>query len=345
MRGLYSAVYLSSLLKSFGDIRGETIDLGSAFNLICGTSTGAIIACALAADIPMTQVASMYREHGKAIFPKKVPGGFAGAVAQLLSRPGINKSGATALEAALKKVLKAKTVEQIWKERGIGLAIPAVEMSRHLAWVFKTPHLANSKNRDGKYSLVQVCMATSAAPIFRSMARLPDPHGDGTLVFSDGGLWANSPILVGLIDALEMSKLGDRIEIYSLGTCPPPSGDEIPEGTEDWGLLEWKLGGKVPAVAISAQQYAFNQMARLLSHHVDRDVQLIHFPNGAIQPSLFKHLDLDETSDASMNALTAQAHTDASQALSACGDANDSNGCALDNLFRTAPARKANASV
>ena len=340
MRGIYSAAYLSSLLKSFGKIRQGEIDLGAAFDLICGTSTGAIIACALAAKIQMDKVAALYREHGKEIFPKKVPGGFFDAVVQLKTRPGLNKAGDAALKKALSAVLENKTIGDVWTKRQIGLAIPAVEMSRHRSWVFKTPHLENSKDRDGEYTLVDACMATSAAPVFRSLARVPGPHNEGSLVFTDGGLWANTPLLVGLIDALEMTKAGDRIELFCLSTCPPPSGDEVAVGDEHWGLLEWKMGGKVPAVAISAQQYAFFNMARMIGKHTCRDVHIVPFPHGPVQPSLFQHVDLDETSDAALAALLAQAETDASQALSVCGDANSDDGFAIDQLFRSAPLSK-----
>ena len=49
MRGLYTAAYLSSLVQRYAKTRGEvSLDIGKGFDLITGTSTGAIIACALA---------------------------------------------------------------------------------------------------------------------------------------------------------------------------------------------------------------------------------------------------------------------------------------------------------
>ena len=50
------------------------------------------------------------------------------------------------------------------------------------------------------------------------------PGSDKDEVFLDGGLWANAPVLIGLIDALEMATTEDRIEVYSLGTSAPPEG-------------------------------------------------------------------------------------------------------------------------
>ncbi|QZO01761.1 hypothetical protein [Chenggangzhangella methanolivorans] len=101
------------------------------------------------------------------------------------------------------------TMLEVFEGRGISLAIPTVLMSEHRAWVFKkTP---KSGVRDDRYPLVDVCMATSAAPIYRSLAAIDDPNApDGPKqVFADGGLWANNP-MVGLVDALTVAPPSSR---------------------------------------------------------------------------------------------------------------------------------------
>ena len=51
MRGIYTAAFLARLTDQFARIRNEAaLDLGRGFDLITGTSTGAIVGCALAAD-------------------------------------------------------------------------------------------------------------------------------------------------------------------------------------------------------------------------------------------------------------------------------------------------------
>ena len=86
MRGLYSAEYLASLAQRYVKTRGlEGIDIGRGFDLIAGTSTGAIIACALAAGVPVGRVAKLYRERGPDIFPLRLPRSFGlGLVCQQL---------------------------------------------------------------------------------------------------------------------------------------------------------------------------------------------------------------------------------------------------------------------
>jgi patatin-like phospholipase/acyl hydrolase len=56
MRGTYTAAYLNKVAGTFAMKRGVGgIDIGKAFDLIVGTSTGAIIASALAAGIPLSK--------------------------------------------------------------------------------------------------------------------------------------------------------------------------------------------------------------------------------------------------------------------------------------------------
>jgi len=342
MRGVYSAAYLEMLLSRYKSIRDvEGLDLGKGFDLICGTSTGAILACALAWGVSLDKVVELYRNKGPKIFPEKVPATLVGLIGQWRRRRRLNKSGAEALEEALDDQLKAVTVRRLWDERRIGLAVPAVEMGRHRAWVFKTPHLPNSRDRDGGYTLTQVCLASTAAPVFRSMAWLPNFDTKGAHVFVDGGLWANNPVLVGLIDALEMTDKGDTIEIFCLGTCPPPSGDVVRrEEDTHRGFKEWRLGADAAGVGISAQQYAYDNMALMIGRHVDRTVKVIRFPKGDVACTLHDHLSLDETRAESMDALVAQAQTDAYEALSITGRPDDDDGKAIDALFRSLPEKK-----
>ena len=316
MRGLYAATYLSALAVEAAKRRKSgSLDVGRAFDLIVGTSTGGIIACALAAGVPLAEVASLYRCHGKAIFPVKMPSGVLHSISQMCSRPKHLANGSAALERALEGVFARWTIREIYDRRGIALAIPAVDMTRHRAWVFKTPHL--NGHRDDGFRLVDVCLATSAAPLYRSLARVAHPTDSAHhYVFVDGGLWANNPVLVGMIDGLRMTEPGNRIEIFSLGTCPRPPGDVSPLNMH-WGFSEWEFGGRVASVSLAAQESAYDEMASMFALYVDRDCHVVRFPRGVVPAEAMRYLDLDETSDEGMRVLTAQAHADVSLALSA----------------------------
>jgi patatin-like phospholipase/acyl hydrolase len=60
MRGVYASTYLVELAAAFARKRGvAALDIGKGFDLIAGTSTGAIVACALAARVPLRDIVSL----------------------------------------------------------------------------------------------------------------------------------------------------------------------------------------------------------------------------------------------------------------------------------------------
>lgn len=341
MRGVYASTYLGELADAFARKRRvATLDVGKGFDLIAGTSTGGIVACALAAGVPLREIVSLYREHGAAIFPKKLPTRFGPSlIAQLLTRPAALASGAQALRKVLEARFGNETLEEVYARRGIALAIPAVEMNRHHSWVFKTPHHPNTHGRDSRYRLADVCLATTAAPLFRSLAPLDDPNGGlGYFVFADGGLWANNPVIVGLVEALELAAPEQPIEVFALGTCGRPAGQRIDRANVHRGLLAWKFGGEAAAVSLDAQEFAFDNIARMLSRHLDHPCTVIRFPRGQIPADVIQYLDLDETRLAATDALINQARHDMNMTNSACGDPDHRDGRLICRLFEDLPA-------
>ncbi len=341
MRGTYTATYLERVAATFAKQRGvAAIDIGGAFDLIAGTSTGGIIACALAKGVPLREVVSLYRQHGEKIFSLRLPSTSFGVLPDLLRRPRALAVGTAELKHALTATLGMTTIGDVYKTRGIALAIPAVELSQHRAWVFKTPHVPGTSGRDDHYTLVDVCLATSAAPIYRSIAAIAHPDNDdgGCNYFVDGGLWANNPVLVGLIDALDASAPDQPIEIYCLGTCPLPAGEQLKRADVDRGLPEWKFGGDAASLAIDAQQFAYDHMAKKIARHLRREYSVIRFPSDKVPAALIPYLDLDETRPRAMDALVNQARTDADMTNSRCAYADtDPEAAMICSLFESAP--------
>ena len=341
MRGVYTAAYLDELSRRYAIHRGlsETgLDIGMGFNLVVGTSTGAIVSAALATAVPPSRILDLYRQKGSKIFPVKLPTRVNWKLAiQLCTRPRSLKRGNIELFKALKAEFGSITLGELYANRSIGLAITAVEMSRHHAWIFKTPHLPNSISRDNNYRLYDVCLASSAAPLYRSLAAINNPDVTGHRVFADGGLFANTPILVGLIDALQMTATDQKVEIFGLGNCKRPTGDFIEMDDVHWGLSRWKFGGRAAALSLDAQEEVSWHIARLLCPHFDRDVSLIRFPQGVVATELHDYLDLDETSPIAIEALVMQAQADVNETLSLCGDETNPNGKKLKDLLMGIP--------
>lgn len=348
MRGIYTAAFLARLTDQFARIRNEgALDLGLGFDLIVGTSTGAIVGCALAVGRPMTEVVALYREHGPKIFPHRIAGKRS-AIYRASQGSRFVREGDKALREALRGVLDDVTMLDVFEGRRISLAVPTVLMSEHRAWVFKkTP---KSGVRDDRYPLVDVCMATSAAPIYRSLAAIDDPNAPGgpKQVFADGGLWANNPIMVGLVDALTIAPPGRPIEIYSLGTCPRPEGDHLDAESAHRSMLDWSFGADVASLSISAQEFAFDHMARLLTNAISncgRSIRRVRFPNKPVPASMMPYLALDDTRPEAMDRLVGQAHTDADLTKSACDDPNSEDGQMICRLMHDLPAMPTTGAV
>jgi hypothetical protein len=170
----------------------------------------------------------------------------------------------------------------------------------------------NSYHRDDGTTLAEVCLASSAAPLFRSLGIVEHPRTKTYNIFADGGLWANNPVLVALSEALHMTcDTEEDIEIFSLGSCGKPEGEVIPRQKRHRGLAAWKFGGGVAAVSIAAQEFAFDMIAQFLCPYLKRKVRIIRFPAEKIPAALMQFLDLDETRPEGLDALVQQARQDA----------------------------------
>lgn len=342
MRGIYTATFLAEVERAFAHRKGfqNGLDIGKAFRLIVGTSTGAIIGCGLAKGVSPSQMANLYRENGASIFKKKMPSSAGpNLMCQMFTRPTALAEGDTALKAALKEVFGDTTIRQIWEDRNIALAITAVNMANFRSYVFKTPHDFGTNHRDDNYTLVDVCQASSAAPLFRSLAAIDHPDSGNYDVFADGGLWANNPVIVALVEALQMSHDDEEeIEIFCLGSCGKPEGQIITKDSVHRGLKEWKFGGMAAGVSVAAQEYAFDMIGSKLIPFLKKKIRIVRFPTNTIPGAMLEYLDLDETRPEGLDALARQARLDADTCngeIRSC----TTDGNAINNLFNGMPER------
>jgi len=154
MRGLYTAKLLHILAQRFDEQFTGNVqpDVGHAFHMICGTSTGSILACALAAGIPLGRVMDLYSKEGPVIFPDPSPKtDTRGTIAQLFIRPfwwWVWRQRKTAagcpshLQSVLRSMLGNEDLAGVFQRRGIALCIPTVNAVKHHPVVLKTPHIA-----------------------------------------------------------------------------------------------------------------------------------------------------------------------------------------------------------
>lgn len=198
--------------------------IGDYFDLIAGTSTGGIIALALSLGLTARTVLDIYMQHGAEVFPalKSDP---------LKIRTGLrfvrglrhHTYDADKLQRQLERVFGATLLGAAQRR----LCIPTFDGFTEVN-IFKTPHHKNYE-RDWREQMVTAAMATAAAPTYFPV------YKDRGRFFADGGVWANNPVMIGLVDALACHQIERRqVHILSLG-----SGDTEIAITEK----QIKLGG------------------------------------------------------------------------------------------------------
>ena len=217
MRGLYPASVLTGLEEIY--LNGQSV--ANFFDLIVGTSTGGIIALGLGAGLSASDMRNLYVERGGEIFPPRR------GLAKLFHSVGrIVMHGYD--REALESVLREYLGDTLLGDSKVRLCIPSFEGEHSEVFVFKTPHHEDFK-LDWRESMVKVALATSAAPSYFR------PLEDGGYRFVDGGIWANNPVMIGLVEALtSFSAPRERIRILSLG-CGA--------GQKPIGRLKSVLGG------------------------------------------------------------------------------------------------------
>lgn len=205
IRGLFPAALLAGLEGRY--LNGSPI--GAHFDLIAGTSTGGVIALGLGAGLRAAQLFELYSRRGREIFPPASPA----------SRPARKVLGFFRYRyerRALMRALADTFGNTKLAESRVRLCVPSADGRHGDLYVFKTPHHPDFR-LDGRELMTKIGAATSAAPTYFR------PLEDGGFSFVDGGLWANNPVMVGLVDALSCFAVPrDRIRILSVGCGSVP---------------------------------------------------------------------------------------------------------------------------
>ena len=178
----------------------------------------------------------------------------------------------------------------------------------------KTPH-HGGKHRDNNYRIVDVCLASTAAPIFFSLSKQQNPDNQHDLhYFVDGGLWANNPVMVGLVEALTLVKHGTPIQIISVGTCDKPSGDPYSVERPEWGLRQWKVGVNIIEMSLAAQSYGYANMAHFLAKSLSAGgwpIDVVRLEEGQKSPEQYSAIGLDRSDPTAISTLVSLAESDA----------------------------------
>jgi patatin-like phospholipase/acyl hydrolase len=237
--GLYSAHVLTRLEATMGR------PIARSFDLICGTSIGAITALALSLEVPAAEIERAFIAHGPKIFPQ-IGGRFRGvkrtyAFGRSMFKP---KYSDGPLRDAIESLVSKDNTLADSKYR---LVLPVVNMTSGQVEVFKTPHLATWTHH-APLKMVDVGLAAAAAPTFFPLAEVRDS------LYVDGAVYANAPDLVGVHEAqYYLQQQLEDIEVLSIGTTTAAFSMPHRWG-RDYGAFRWLKGGRVFSTIMAAQQ-------------------------------------------------------------------------------------------
>ena len=240
--GLATAAFIRSCERHF------ECRFHDKFDLFCGTSTGAIIALALALGLSGEEIVTLYKEFGRRVFPnsdKRTVKTWL-LLKQFITPRYKNRE----LARALHDTFGDSTLGDI-RKKGKYVLVPAFSVTLGSPRLFKTDHSETLSQHD-HLRACDVALASSAAPVYFPLVRLQDAGAGPTEDFCDGGVAANMPALLGLAEALyELQTDPAQVELLSIST---PRQDlatlQANKHSLNRGVLSW--GRSLASILIDA---------------------------------------------------------------------------------------------
>jgi patatin-like phospholipase/acyl hydrolase len=289
IRGIATVEILAAIESQLRTLTGRSdLVLADYFDLVAGTSTGAIIATCLSLGMTVDQVRTFYRDSGAAMFDR------AGLLRQywykFKDEPLVEK---------LKSVLGADTTFGSDRLR-TALIVVMRNASTDSPWTFSNHPDAryNASSRDDcnlKLPLWQLVRASTAAPSYFPPEIVQ--VGAHEFMFVDGGVTTyNNPAFL----AFTMATLApyafrwpcgrDDMLIVSIGTGTTP---EVTAGTSAPGLISIASG--TPGALMNAASAQQDLLCRMFGDTrvgppIDREVGDLVGARGPVDPKLFTYL-------------------------------------------------------
>ncbi len=238
-RGIYTAQLLAKIEQAFQR------RINTCFDLIAGTSTGAIIAGAAVSDIPMADIVELFETETPHIFQKRWY-----RIPLFLSKYPSKK---------LAQVLAAHLPATPLGEIATPLMITSSEISRSNVYIFRSNYGSRDSESvptDKEVSLRDAILASCAAPTFFA------PKSLDNFLLADGGLWANNPSTIALTEVLSaFGKGAQEVRMLSIGTGHSVN---MYRNRRGWGFLTGWGGAKLTSYVMTLQSQASADIVQLL---------------------------------------------------------------------------------
>ena len=233
-RGIYTAQILTKIEQTFG------VQIRTCFDLVAGTSTGAILAGAVVSDIPMHDILGLFETETPHIFRRR----------WYRTPLFFSKYRREPLAQALAAHLPATPLGNI----DTPLVITSSNIAKGVVHIFRSSHGDEGSDKD--LSLRDAILASCAAPIFFSPKSVHDA------LFADGALWANNPSTIAIAEAVSgFDRTPADIRMLSIGTG---QWVNMYRPQRSWGLLTGWGGAKLVSSVMMLQSQASAQIAKQL---------------------------------------------------------------------------------
>jgi uncharacterized protein len=251
IKGAFTAAALAELERS------TNLRVIDHFDLIVGTSTGGLLAIGLGLGIPAQRMLDLYIQSGTDIFSgTRVVDRTLFRIAHVF-RP---KHSHERLRAVLTGVFGDRKLG----ESSVRLVIPTFDALKGTACTFKTAHHPQLRHEFDMLA-VDAAIATASAPTYFPATEVQGREGN---LYLDGGVWANCPILVGIVEAIHFMGF-DLSDLYllSIGTTAELSCfvSKRRSGILGWNLslLEVMMAGQVTSAESQGRLLLGNRLHRI----------------------------------------------------------------------------------
>ena len=238
-RGIYTAQLLAKIEQALQR------RIKTCFDLIVGTSTGAIIAGAAVSDIPMTDIVELFEIEASYIFRRRWY-----RIPLFLSKYPSQK---------LAQIIAAHLPGTPLSDITTPLMITSSEIAKSEVQIFRSnydSHDSEIAPTSKGVGLRDAILASCAAPTFFAPKSVDD------LLLADGGLWANNPSTVAFTEARSaFGKDASQVRMLSIGTGHSRNMYKQRRG---WGFITGWGGAKLTSYVMTLQSQASARTTKLL---------------------------------------------------------------------------------
>lgn len=265
VRGYLTIGILEKIEQHLNEKEGTDVPIGMRFDLIAGTSTGSIIAALLAKGLYASKIKKIYDDSMNTVFKKR----------NIFKRLFQSKYCSSELKNIAEKELTDSETSGLlgFNELKRDLLITSFNLETFKPKIFKSNY--SNKNYLDYYVSDAIMSSTAAPSFFPAYENVSNDKG----IYIDGGVAANNPALIALIDAKHFDRKSKRgrspieslgsVSLLSIGTGKYATSLNL-KGLKnspswDWAISFIKKTSPIKDVLFSSQEEIEESKVRLLS--------------------------------------------------------------------------------